>query len=255
MATNLDHNPADGVQGNSPLYRFGTSPNTRSVVSQKVRILAPGYGENGSLHQIGVLANFTPNESRSIEPVRGIGFGDQVAELVPNVTDPMTATLERQLLYLSNIWQSTGYAAGVSGPMRSLKHHRWPFDIRQEIVFSVIADAEFSGVGTVPTGGTGVTAGVSPLQYTGALGGGDVEAVTGTHNVLVTYYEACWWQSWSNSGFNKDSALVTESGDVMITDVHDGSHFLMGEFANTGNDPSIGELGSLTYGQVGWEPS
>lgn len=250
MATNQDHNPGSGIQGTSPLYNFGTSPNTRSVVSQKVRILAPGYGDSTSLHQIGVLANFTPNESRTIEPVRGIGFGDQVAELVPSVTDPMTASLERQLLYLSNLWQSTGYAAGVSGPMRSLKHHRWPFDIRQEIVFSVIADADFSGAETVPAGGTNFTGGVSPLEYTGSLGGGDVESVTGTHNVLVTYYEACWWQSWSNSGFNKDSALVTESGDVMITDVHDGSNFLMGEFAATGNDPVVDGLGSLTYGST-----
>lgn len=252
---NSDHSPGSGIQGASPLYRFGTSPNTRSVVSQKVRILAPGYGDNTSLHQIGVLATFTPNESRTIEPVRGIGFGDQVAELVPSVTDPMTASIERQLLYLSNIWQSTGYAAGVSGPMRSLKHHRWPFDIRQEIVFSVIADAEFSGVDTTPEGGADFTGGVSALEYAGSLGGGDVTATSGTHNVLVTYYEACWWQSWSSSGFNRDSALVTESGDVMITDIHDGTNFLMGEFAATGNDPSIGELGSLVYGNIGFETS
>ena len=164
----------------------------------------------------------------------------------------MTASIERQLMYLSNLWQATGYAAGVSGPMRSLKHHRWPFDIRQEIVFSVIADADFSGVGATREGGTDATGGVSPLEYTGSLGGGDVEATSGIHNVLVTYYEACWWSSWSNSGFNKDSALVTESGDVMVTDVHDGTNFLMGEFAATGNDPSIGQLGSLTYGQTGW---
>jgi hypothetical protein len=243
---NTDHAPDAGVQGSSPLYRFGTSPNTRSVVSQKVRILAPGYGGGQVLHQIGVLANFTPNESRTIEPVRGIGFGDQVAELVPSATDPMTASIERQLLYLSNIWQSTGYAAGVSGPMRSLKHHRWPFDIRQEIVFSVIADAEFSGA-VAAEAGEDFTGGVST---TDASFTSSTDATSGTHNVLVTYYEACWWQSWSNSGFNKDSALVTESGDVMITDIHDGTNILMGEFIATGNDPSIGQLGSTIYGGI-----
>ena len=117
MAVNTDHNPQGGVQGTSPLYRFGTSPNTRSVVSQKVRILAPAFGANDVLYQIGVLSNFSPTESRTVEAVRGVGFGDQVAELVPGVTDPMTASIERQLLYMSNIWQATGYAAGVSGPM------------------------------------------------------------------------------------------------------------------------------------------
>lgn len=244
MASNTDHNPQGGVQGTSPIYRFGTSPNTRSVVSQKVRILAPAYGASDILYQIGALSNFSPTESRSVEPVRGVGFGDQVAELVPGVTDPMTATIERQLLYLSNIWQSTGYAAGVSGPMRSLKHHRWPFDVRQEVVFSVIADQEFQPDGS---GGTGFTGGVSGLTYAGNLGGSSVSETTGTHNILVTFYEACWWQGWSNSGFSRDSALVTESGDIMITDVHDAST-TYGEFISTGNDPSLDQLGSLRYG-------
>lgn len=248
MAVNTDHNPQGGVQGTSPLYRFGTSPNTRSVVSQKVRILAPAYGASDVLYQIGVLSNFSPNESRTVEPVRGIGFGDQVAELVPSVTEPMTATVERQLLYLSTIWQATGYAAGVSGPMRSLKHHRWPFDVRQEIVFSVIADYEFSGSGNIQSG-TDFQGGVSSLNYSQNLGGSSIDAQEGTHNILVTFYETCWWTSWSNSGFSRDAALVTESGDIMITDVHDGSS-LIGEFAATGNDPSIGQLGSIRYGST-----
>jgi len=245
---NTDHSPSGGVQGSSPLYRFGTSPNTRSVVSQKVRILAPGYGDTENvLHQIGVLAGFTPTESRTVEPVRGVGFGDQVAELVPGVTDPMTASIERQLLYLSNIWQATGYAAGVDGPMRSLKHHRWPFDIQQEIVFSVIADREFSEAAT-PSPGAGFTGGVGTQAFEGTLGGSTDTSAVGSHNILVTFYEACWWQGWNSSGFMRDSALVTESGDVMITDVHDGTNILMGEFIPTGNDPSIGQLGSRIYG-------
>lgn len=247
MATNTDHNPQGGVQGTSPLYRFGTSPNTRSVVSQKVRILAPGYGATDVLYQIGVLSNFSPNESRTVEAVRGIGFGDQVAELVPGVTEPMTASIERQLLYMSNIWQSTGYAAGVKGPMRSLKHHRWPFDVRQEIVFSVIADAEFSGSASSIVSGSGFTGGVSSLTYAQNLGGSNVDGTEGTHNILVTFYEACWWTSWSNSGFSRDAALITESGDIMITDIHDAST-TYGEFIATGNDPSIGQLGSDRFG-------
>ena len=249
MAVNQDHNPQGGVGGTSPLYRFGTSPNTRSVVSQKVRILAPSFGADDILYQIGVLANFTPTESRTVEPVRGIGFGDQVAELVPGVTEPMTASIERQLLYLSNIWQATGYAAGVKGPMRSLKHHRWPFDVRQEIVFSVIADAEFSGNANAIQSGTGFTGGVSSLTYSQNLGGSSVDATEGTHNVLVTFYEACWWTSWSNSGFTRDAALISESGDIIITDIHDAST-TYGEFIAMGNDGSIGQLGSIAYGNT-----
>jgi hypothetical protein len=249
MASNTDHNPQGGIQGTSPLYRFGTSPNTRSVVSQKIRILAPAYGANDVLYQIGVLGNFSPTESRGVEAVRSIGFGDQVAELVPGVTEPMTADVERQLLYLSNIWQSTGYAAGVKGPMRSLKHHRWPFDIRQEIVFSTIADAEFSGSASSVAPGAGFTAGVGALTYAQNLGGGNVDATEGTHNVLVTFYEACWWNSWSTSGFSRDSSLITESGSITITDVHDASS-LIGEFARLGNDPSVGQLGSIRYGNT-----
>lgn len=247
MASNTDHNPQGGVGGTSPLYRFGTSPNTRSVVSQKVRILAPHYGASDVLYQIGVLSNFAPSESRTVEAVRGIGYGDQVAELVPGVTEPMTASIERQLLYLSNIWMATGYAAGVKGPMRSLKHHRWPFDIRQEIVFSVIADAEFSGNAQSIQSGSGFTGGVSSLTYAQNLGGSSVDAQEGAHNILVTFYEACWWTSWSNSGFSRDAALITESGDIMITDVHDAST-TYGEFLASGNDPSVGQLSSLRFG-------
>lgn len=247
MATNTDHNPNGGVQGTSPIYRFGTSPNTRSVVSQKIRILAPAYGASDVLYQIGVLSNFAPTESRTIEPVRGIGFGDHIAELVPSVTEPMTASVERQLLYLSTLWQSSGYAAGVSGPMRSLRHHRWPFDVRQEIVFSVIADAEFSGSAGAVQSGSGFTGGVSALTYSQNLGGSSVDATEGAHNILVTFYEACWWGSWSTSGFTRDSALVTESGDITITDIHDAST-TYGEFIATGNDPSIGQIGSVRFG-------
>ena len=244
---NQDQNDNNGVQGSSPLYRIGTTPNTRSVVSQKCRILAPGYGSNTTLLQIGVLSTFTPNESRTVEPVRGVGFGDQVAELVPGVTEPMTASIERQLLYLSNIWQATGYASGVMGPVRSLKHHRWPFDIRQEIVFSKIADADFSGSTTATAPTSEFLGGVTAFaQGDSAKHGGD--NTEGSHNVLVTYYQTCWWTSWSNSGFSRDAALITESGDITITDILDGGSVIYGEFLESGNDPSIGQLGSDRYG-------
>ena len=38
-----------------------------------------------------------------------------------------------------------------------------------------------------------------------------------------------------------------ESGSVIVSDVHDFSS-VYGEFLTTGNDPSIGQLGSVRYG-------
>ena len=246
---NTDHAPQGGLQGSSQIYKFGTSPNTRSVVTQKVRVLAPAYGsEKPGLFQMGVLSNFGPSESRTVENVRGIGFGDIIAELVPGNTEPMTASVERTLLYLSTLWQSTGYAAGVSGPVRSLRHHRWPFDIEQQIVFSTIADKELSGDGTGTEGGFGS---YGSLKYTGALGGASKNPEglggDGSHNILITYYEGCWWNDWSTA-FAKDSAMVMESGTMTITDVHDFSDVRYGEFLATGNDPSIGQFNSNIYG-------
>ena len=248
MANNTDNNPQQGLQGSSYIYRLGTSPNTRSVVSQKVRILAPAYGGD-ALYQIGVMASVNPSESRTIEAVRGIGFGDIIAELVPANTEVMSVSTERTLLYLSNLWQSTGYAAGVDGPVRSLRHHRWPFDVEQQIVFSRIADADLSGnyasAGSYTQ--TGFLGGVRNLAYPAATAApGQNGSGTGSHTVLITMYETCWWKDWSTT-FSRDSAMMSENGSFDVTDVHDFSS-VYGEFLATGNDPSIGQLGSIRFG-------
>lgn len=246
---NTDLNPEGGIQGTSPLYKFGTSPNTRSVLSQKCRVLTPVYGgQAGVLYQMGVLSSFTTSQSRGVEAIGGIGFGDTIAELVPGMTDPQELSFSRSLLYLSNIWQATGYAGGVSGPVRSLKHHRWPFDVRQEVVFSTLADQEFSE--GPAASGSGFTGGVSTTTYEGNLGGSNVDATSGTHNILVTFYEGCWWTSW-DAGFEKDSALIAEGGSATCTDVHDGST-IYGEFVATGNDPSRDQTGSVIYNGSGF---
>ena len=233
---NTDLNPNGSAQGTSYIYKYGTSPNTRAVVSQKIRVLAPAYGGNGGqLFQIGVLGTLNPSDSRATEAVTSIGFGDIIAELVPGKTEAMKVNTERTLLYLSNLWQSTGYAGGVSGPVRSLRHHRWPFDVLQQIVFSTIADVEIGNANTT-----------KPLAYGASWGpNGNVD---GTHRILVTMYEACWWESWSAS-VGKDAALISETGDFSATDVHDFSS-VYGEFMQTGNDPSIGQYGSIQYGQM-----
>lgn len=248
---NLDNYPAGqtGVQGASYVYDYGTSPNTRTAVSQKVRLLTPQYGNSVNLSQMGVVSQFNPSESRTVEPVRGVGFGDMIAELVPSVTEPMTGSFERALLYLSNLWQATGYAAGIDGPVRSLRHHRWPFDIEQQIVFSSLVDVDLAAANVGVSGAAGT--------YQGGMGAISFPEVTPDgagypgkkrgHTALITVYEACWFTSW-NTTFAKDSGMIMESGDVSVSDVHDFAS-VYGEFLASGNDPTIGQLGSIRYSE------
>ena len=266
MAGNTDNRPANGLGGSSYLYDYGTSPNTRTAVSQKVRLLTPHYGNNQAMHQTGVVSSFNPSQSRTVEPVRGIGFGDQIAELVPSVTEPTTGSFERALLYLCNLWQAVGYASGVDGPVRSLAHHKWPFDIEQQLVFSSLADSDMGVANTGVSGGTGsFDGGVRQISYpavtpdygsgTGSVTGGgsggaaSAPASARGHSAIITIYEACWFTSWSTT-FAKDSGLIMETGDVTVSDVHDFAS-MYGEFLATGNDPTIGQLGSIRYGSNG----
>ena len=41
--------------------------------------------------------------------------------------------------------------------------------------------------------------------------------------------------------------MIMETGSVIVSDVHDFSSYY-GEFLATGNDPSLGQLGSIRYG-------
>lgn len=242
---NQDLNVRGGqFQGSSPVYKQGTTPQTRTAVSQKVRLIAPSYGAEKPT-QMGVISSFGWSESRGVDPVRGIGFGDQIAELVPGVTDPGSISVERALLYLANLWQASGYASGVDGPVRSLRHHRWPFDIEQQLVFSNIADNDLGSLG----GGEGFTGGngshIFPAVSPDGADNPDTLAAR-THNALITLYEACWWNDFSYN-FAADSGIIMESGTATCTDVHNmGTEY--GEFLATGNDPSIGQFGSRRYG-------
>lgn len=247
---NRDLAPAQGVQGSSYLYDFGTTPNTRTAVSQKVRLLTPAYGSDANLlFQMGVLSTFSPTENKTIEPLRGIGFGDMIAELVPSVTEPMSANFERALLYLANLWQATGYAGGVSGPVRSIRHHRWPFDVEMQLVFSTLADFDLTGQSGVGFNGGGGTfdGGVKEIVYPTVTNDpnnfpGDLRG----HTAIITLYETCWFSSWQLTNISRDAGMLMESGDIMISDVHDFSSEY-GEFLATGNDPTIGQVGSIRF--------
>jgi hypothetical protein len=247
---NSDLGPANGTQGSSYLYDFGTTPNTRVAVSQKVRLLAPAYGASDPvLYQMGVVSSFSPSQSRNVDTVRGIGFGDMIAELVPSVTEATTGQIERALLYLANLWQATGYAGGVDGPVRSLAHHRWPFDIEHQLVFSSLADRDFgvANEGRTDPSGRGVFgAGTQKVSFPlVTLPTENPYTAPQGHSAVVTMYEACWFTSWSAT-FTQDAGQIMESGDVTVSDVHDFSS-LYGEFLPTGNDPTVGQLGSIRY--------
>lgn len=223
------------------IYRMGSAPNTRAAVSQKNKVYGYAVGVTG-FQQIGVVSEFGHDESRAIEPIRGVGYGDQVAELVPGVTEPMTLTLNKTLLYAVNLFQVVGYRGGVSGLVRSLKHHRWPFDIRQELVFSEIT------FGTGPTGLNDLE-NVQDLQAPAAVQAGANPAGSGepmaSARALFTFFEGCWLNSYSAS-YTSDAAIVAENGSVTVTDIIDGRS-QYGEWTDTGLRPDNGSF-SMRFG-------
>jgi hypothetical protein len=207
--------PSDAT---SYIYRQGTAPATRAAVSQKSKVYSYMVGKQ-AFQQIGVVSEFSHDESRTIEPIRGIGFGDQVAELVPGVTEPMTLTINKTLLYAVNLMQALGYRAGVEGLVRSLKHHRWPFDIKQELVFSEISSAQDIDGATVSNAAN---------QPTG-------EGFLTPVRALFTFFEGCWMNSY-NASYTADAAIVAETSSVTVTDIIDGVSEYK-EFINTGLAP------------------
>ena len=216
------------------IYRMGTAPNTRAAVSQKNKVFGYMVGKK-QFQQIGVLSEFTHDESRTIDPVRGVGFGDMVAELVPGVTEPMTLTINKTLLYAVNLFQALGYKGGVEGLVRSLRHHRWPFDVKQELVFSEIAskfDLE------------GVSGAKNASSQTVAGNGGEGAKIV-TVKALLTFFEGCWLNSYSAS-YTSDAAIVAENSSATVTDIITGTD-QYGEFVDTGLAP-VGSVGAAGGG-------
>jgi len=213
------------VKNNNYIYRMGTAPNTRAAVSQKNKIYSYAVGAS-SFQQIGAVSEFSFDESRTIDAIRGVGYGDQVAELIPGVTEPMTLTLNKTLLYNANIFQVVGYKGGIDGLVRSLRHHRWPFDLKQELVFSEISSKEEA---------------VGPGVKNATIQSGPGAPIT-TIKALFTFFEGCWLNSYSAS-FASDSAMIAENSQVTVTDIIDGvSQY--GEFVDTGLSPGASTSGA-----------
>lgn len=207
----------------SYIYRSGTAPNTRAAVSQKNKVFSYMVGTH-TFQQIGVLSEFSHDESRDVQPIRGIGFGDQIAEMVPGVTEPMSLSINKTLLYAVNMFQVFGYKGGVEGLVRSLRHHRWPFDIKQELVFSELVSSD--QIGDIDGAPGPKPASVQPVgpNFT-------------THAVkaLITIFEGCWMSSY-NASYTSDAAIVAETCNVLATDIIDG-YSTYGEFIDTGLAP------------------
>lgn len=222
-----------GVSTNNYIYRMGTAPNTRAAVSQKNKVYGYSTGAS-SFQQIGAVSEFSFDESRTIDAIRGIGYGDQVAELIPGVTEPMTLTLNKTLLYAANIFQVLGYKGGIDGLVRSLRHHRWPFDIKQELVFSEIS--------SMSDGATG--AGVK-----NATPGGPATPVV-TVKALFTFFEGCWLNSYSAS-YASDSAMIAENSSVTVTDIIDGvsqyGEYIDSGLAAAGSTSGAGQTYSIRF--------
>ncbi len=204
------------------IYRVGSSPNTRVAISQKNRVFTRPFTTQSPVEkQVGVLSTFDYSESRAVDPVRGVGFGDKVQELVPGVTEPMTLTLNRTLLYTAGVVQEVGYRGGVDGLVRSLRQHKWPFDIRSELVFSELVTAKDQGAILVK-----------------------VQATDNPNLALITYFEACWLNNISVS-FPSDSAIVMEDASATCTDVTDGKSTYgnsvdnYGDLLDAGNNPIL----------------
>ena len=205
------------------IYTVGSSPNTRVAISQKNRVFSKPWTTGApSLKQVGVLSTFDYSEARAVDPVRGVGFGDKIAELVPGVTEPMSLTLNRTLLYTAGIVQELGYRGGVDGLVRSLRAHKWPFDIQSELVFSELVRRKDQS----------------------QMGEGVTQASDGVNLAIITYFQACWLNNYSVS-FPSDSAIVVEDASANATDATDGTHTYgitaqdYGEFLDSGNNPFI----------------
>jgi hypothetical protein len=215
----------------SALQRQGTTGQTAAVISSRFKIFGPVVGVS-KYTKLGVTSSFGINESKSVEPIRGLGYGDTVAELVPGVTQPMTLDIKRTALYLSGIQQMLGYKAGISGAVRSLRHHKWPFDIMTELVFSELANTYTQGTNDPALNDVEKVL-ASPINNEGGLnnyGNPGLYAIS-------TVYEGCWMENYSTS-YEVNDAMVTENCSVIVTDIFDNSGSYYGDFIDSGNSPS-----------------
>jgi hypothetical protein len=247
MASNFMNNP-------------GVSPQTSVAISSRNRLYTANYASSGGVgfgNFVGALSNFAPSQARGVTEVRGIGLGDKIIEAVPNYQDMTTISVSRTLFYLSSMWETFGYRAGISGFVRALRHHKHPFQIRNELVLSETAmlfgnantllNAGMSAMSTLlaqnPTGQQAVAA-ASPAQVNSAIASIAPKAI-------ITLYLGCWFTDYS-SAVTSDNSIIAEEGSIACPEITDGSTAFLDIFADTGNLPgafqSIGALAKQVGG-------
>ena len=219
----------------SYLYRQGASAQTKTVVSSRFKIFSHAVGV-GKFQRMGVTSSFNISESKTIDAIRGLGYGDQVAELVPGVTTPMELSITRTALYLANIYQMFGYKGGASGLVRSLKHHKWPFDLRTEIVFSELA-SEARDVQQATKAEVAAEGGLNNLGNPGLY-------------AVATVYEGCWINNYTTA-YSVDQAAVSEDVGVTVSDVFDIAGSVYGEFIDSGMNSGDVTGRSIRYSNEG----
>ena len=210
------------------IYKAGHAPEgVRSIIPAKHRIFAPQVGQAG-LTMIGNCTQLSISESRTVEPVRGIGKGMQIAELVPGAVEPVSLSVNLFALYLADMMQIFGFNAGVDGFVRSLKHHQWPFDIKGEQVLTRVTQSDPANTGNTNAIGKGTQKATSDGFFNNLSGYSE--------RAIITIYEACYMESYSQE--TQDSAAtVTQNCELKVTDVVDG-RYTARIGAATGNEPS-----------------
>ncbi len=125
---------------------------------------------------------------------------------------PVTIEVSRTMFYVSTLQEAFGYSAGLSGFIRSLAHHQYAFDIRNEIVFSV------------PAALTSVLTDFPDLRMPSPSEiPADLEALaTGSFRCLVTCYVGCFFTAYGYTA-TSDQTIIAETGSLSVTDVNDGS--------------------------------
>jgi hypothetical protein len=205
--------------------RDGMSPQLGHKISQRIKIYAPEYGDAyGAYKRMGLISNFTPpTDSRDMYHARGIGHGDQVAEIIPGKSGDYKLDIERSALWTANLFQVLGYRGGTDGLVRALKHHRYPFDIKQEEVFSTVASAIL---------GADTELGMSTPEED--LPDGPMQGA----NLLaqITYYETCWISDYSYS-VSTDTAQIMEKVSCAVTDITTSKDGSVDITYDTGNAP------------------
>ena len=90
-------------------------------------------------------------------------------------------------------------------------------------------------------------AGLVDIDYSGQNVTGATEAYPSQKlKAILSYYEGCWINSMGGVTASADSGMITQSIGADFTDLHD-LYSTYGEFLPTGNDPTLGQNGSLLY--------